>query len=266
MLLSNKNNIDRLVSDANICLEKLSSWTASNLLKINESKTKAVIFKSKGTVCNPTAKLILNSAEVEFVSTVKTLGVIFHEHLIWDSHIQHLTLKLSNIVGVLYRHRHILPPSVKLLIYSTLFNSRIAYCHLVWGTTTSTNINKLFLLQKRAIRTVANTSYYAHTEPLFNKHKVIKIQEYFKYKLATVYVASLKFSDHPLPRISKLSVKTIMYEVRSAGSWRVPRPRTNYGLQMLEHTLPTVLNLLKEHDVCLDRLNKKTIRKVFVSN
>lgn len=209
---------------------------------------------------------MLNSSEIEFASTVKTLGIIFHEHMLWDSYIQNLTLKLSNIVGILYKHRHTLPSSIKLLIYNALFHSRISYCNLVWATTTSTNLNKLFLLQKRAIRVVANASYYAHTDPLFCKHKVIKIQEYYKYKLATVYAASLKYFNHPLLRFSRLSVKNTVYGVRSAGSLRVPRPRTNYGLQMLQHTLPTLLNFLRDHHVCLDALNKKTIRTIFTSN
>lgn len=81
-----------MIADANTCLQKLSSWTVSNSLKINETKTKAVIFKSKGRVCNPNVKLMLNSSEIEFANTVKTLGIMFHEHILWDSYIQKLTL------------------------------------------------------------------------------------------------------------------------------------------------------------------------------
>lgn len=71
---------------------------------------------------------MFNSSEIEFVSIVKTLGVLFHEHMLWDSYIQNLTLKLSIIVGILYKHRHILPPSVKLLIYNALFKCSYILC------------------------------------------------------------------------------------------------------------------------------------------
>lgn len=138
--------------------------------------------------------------------------------MLWDSYIQNLARKLTNIVGVLYKHYHMLPSSVKLLIYNAVFNSHISYCHLVWATTTSTYLNKLFSLQKKAIRVVANASYYTHTDPLFYNHELIKIPEYYTYKLVTVYVASLKCFNHPLLRLSRLSVKNMVYGVCSVGA------------------------------------------------
>lgn len=92
-------------------------------------------------VCNSTETLILNSSEVEFVSTVKTLGVIFHEHMLRHSYIKNLSLKPANIIGVLYKLLHIQQTSVKLLMI------------------------ELFVFQNKTIRIVAEALYCAHTEP-----------------------------------------------------------------------------------------------------
>lgn len=92
------------------------------------------------------------------------------------------------------------------------------------------------------------------------------MKEYFKYKLATMYMASLKFPNHSLRQISKLTNKNIAYDMRSAGTLRVPRPRTNYGLQMIQHTLPTVLNFIKEQGVCIENFNKNRLREILSSS
>lgn len=77
-----------------------------------------------------------------------------------------------------------------------------------------------------------------------------------------MYLASLKFPNHPLREIFKLTNKNILYDMRSAGTLRVPRPRTNYGLQMIQHTLPTVFNFIKEQGVWIENLNKNRLREI----
>ena len=42
-------------------------------------------------------------------------------------------------------------------------------------------------LQKKAIRLITNSSYIAHTTPLFVEEKLLKVQEIFKLKLLKFY-------------------------------------------------------------------------------
>ena len=46
-------------------------------------------------------------------------------------------------------------------------------------------LNRLFLLQKRAIR-VSNSSYLAHTDPLFTKYRSLKLNDIYSFPLGTV--------------------------------------------------------------------------------
>ena len=50
-----------------------------------------------------------------------------------------------------------------ILIYTSLIESHINYCILLWGT----NYDKTFKLQKQAIRTITLNHFKAHTSPLF---------------------------------------------------------------------------------------------------
>lgn len=47
------------------------------------------------------------------------------------------------------------------------------YYFLVWGTTTQTNIEKIHVLQKIAVRPIANADYVAHREPSYKRSNII---------------------------------------------------------------------------------------------
>lgn len=97
------NSADELVAEANIILEKLNSWTNIIDLKINTSKTKSVVFRSKNKKVSLTQQISLNSTPVNIVSSIKTLGVVFQENLSWNEHIGSIVTKLSQLVGLVYR-------------------------------------------------------------------------------------------------------------------------------------------------------------------
>ena len=58
------------------------------------------------------------------------------------------------------------------------------------------DLNKLFIVQKRAIRVINNKHYRYHTDPLFKTDKIIKI-----YDLYLLHVSSFMhdFTYHKLP-------------------------------------------------------------------
>lgn len=120
-LLFDGDDASELIDNANETLEKLNRWSRHNALKINAVKTKAVIFRPKNKHINVTKDIFINSSQIEIVPAFKTLGVIFQENLSWDDHINHIISKLSRIVGILYRHKHILPLRIKLILYNSLF-------------------------------------------------------------------------------------------------------------------------------------------------
>lgn len=106
----------------------------------------------------------LNSGPIEIFSSFKTLGVfLFNENVTWDCHINCFIPKLSRVIGIVNRNRRLLPRNVKLLIYRSLFHSRLTYCHLLWGSSTLTIIETLFLLHKYILSIVCNVLCDADT-------------------------------------------------------------------------------------------------------
>ena len=53
----------------------------------------------------------------------------------------------------------------------------LLYCTLLWANCHVTNIRKLQLLSKKAIRIITSSHYIAHTDPLFSMTKLLKLDD-----------------------------------------------------------------------------------------
>lgn len=254
-----------LVISANKTLKDLVSWSQDNALKINVSKTKAILFHSRNKSINITCDIILNSTKVDILSSFKTLGVIFSESMSWDEHVHYILSKLARVVGLLYRHRSIFPTNVKLMLYHSLFLAHINYCHLVWGNTTQTNIHKIFMLQKKIIRNICNVPYDHPSKPLFENMNLMQVSSFYKYRLCRTYKSHEQTNVANLIQLASLTPKVTTYLTRSVENWRVPTYRTTYGQQMISYTLPSLLNYLSVANVQLSTTSNKGLR-LFFSN
>lgn len=258
-------NLQLLQPVINDTLTALQSWSDANSLALNATKTKAVIFHSKrhGFVHNIT--LPLGGSNIDIVDNVKTLGVYFNKNMTWDTHVNSVTTSLAKCVGILAKFRCFFPIPVKRIIYNTLFMSHVNYCFLVWGSTTQTNIQKINVLQKKAVRHIANTDYLAHTEPLYKRLNIIPIPKLYEYYLAIRYLKSIKSRQYSFLQLVNLRVNISVYSTRNQEFWHVPFCRTDYGRQMLRLTVPHLLNKLRSQDKDLDSSNFCVIRQLFLS-
>ena len=81
--------------------------------------------------------------------------------------------KLSKTIGIINKLKHYHPLYTLKTIYDSLINSFLNYGILCWGF----KQNRIFQLQKKAIRTITRSKYNAHTEPLFKKLNILKVNE-----------------------------------------------------------------------------------------
>ena len=68
---------------------------------------------------------------------------------------------------MLNKLKHFLPVYIMKTLYSSLIESHLQYCTLLCANSHVTNIRKLQLLQKKAIRIITSSYYIAHTDPQF---------------------------------------------------------------------------------------------------
>ena len=83
-----------------------------------------------------------------------------------------------------------------MLIYNSLVKSHLEYGILAWGKAKSKEINKISIIQKRIIRTLSNSKYNAHTDPIYSCLKILKFEDILQYNSITFMY---KYTNSILP-------------------------------------------------------------------
>ena len=111
-----------------------------------------MIFSRNTLQQNP--RLTINNVNIQRVEEAKFLGVILNEKLSWSPHLKALKSKMARYVGIMYKIKASIPLKVRLQIFHSFIQSHLNYCSLVWGFTNKSNIDSLFIQQKKGIRAI----------------------------------------------------------------------------------------------------------------
>ena len=87
-------------------------------------------------------KLFINNSEIERVDSFNFLGLQLNHNLNWTKHINYISLKMSKIIGIIYKLKSVFPTAILRSIYNTLLLPLMSYCILSWGS----QIDKIRLL------------------------------------------------------------------------------------------------------------------------
>lgn len=110
--------------DAELDLAILNMYCNSNGLTLNASKTKIMHFRSPNRFLTPDASIVLNGTTVKHVFEFRYLGFVFDTFLKWVNKTDHLSTKLKQTVGLLYKTGKFLPQSVRFLVYYAMIHSK----------------------------------------------------------------------------------------------------------------------------------------------
>ena len=97
------------------------------------------------------------------------------------------------------RLKHFLPFAALRLMYQSLVNYRLQFCILAWGY----EYNRVYNLQKKALRIMTGSKYNAHTEPLFKQLNIMKLEDSFSIQCLKFYH---KFNTNSLPKYFSLEI------------------------------------------------------------
>jgi hypothetical protein len=197
-----------LTSYVNNELQKMANWFRANKMSVNASKTKFIIFKTHNKPVNPLeCNIVYNSTEIglpddpNMISPIdrishesnekhfKLLGVLLDENLSFKAHIDMLCSKISKSLFCINRVKNFIDESSLRKLYFSMVHSHLSYAINVYGCATSTALEKLRVMQKKAIRVIKNANYRAHTAPLFRELKILPLDDLILY-------SNTKFMHH----------------------------------------------------------------------
>ena len=154
------------------------AFMLSNKLSLNIGKTKFACFHTaQRIVAYP--ELIINNIIIDRITEFNFLWLIISSNMKWKKHIDHIALKVSKIIGIMYRLKLLLQAGVLLTIYNSLSLPYLNYCHLAWDSNITAG-HKLHLLQMQAVRIVDHRHFFAQTEPICKRLRIVKIVDIFQ--------------------------------------------------------------------------------------
>ena len=134
--------------------------------------------------------------------------------------------------------------SLRILYYSIIY-PYLEYCNLVWASTYSSNLCRIVLLQKRAIRILNKSEFHAHTDPLFKKLNILKFDDIRLLQLGQFMYCH---KNYLLPKsfnsMFVLNNQVHTYDTRHSKAFHVPLCRTNIKQFCVRFQGPKLLNSL----------------------
>ena len=110
-------------------LETLSNYCKDNSLKLNSSKTKAMLFFQD---LPPSSPLVLDNSSINFVLDFKFVGLKVDSLLTFKDHVQHVLNKLTSVIFLICKCRKFLDRPTLMLLSSALGSSHISYASVVY--------------------------------------------------------------------------------------------------------------------------------------
>ena len=241
-------NLYELVPLVNKELHQIYEWLCVNRLCLNVNKSKFMIFSAKNIATDFTAQplkindtILTQCGEKCETKFVKFLGITMDDSLTWTHHIDHIGVKISRSLNAISTVKYILPSSALKSLYYAMIQPHLSYGILAWGQ--SSKVEKLFKLQKRAVRVICRKPYAHHSEPLFKSEEILKLRD---HHTLSVLLFMHDYTYNRLPRSFNHLYKRVE-DVRKRSTRQTNRyitscPRTKFTENLSYHLFPRVWN------------------------
>jgi hypothetical protein len=171
-------------------LGDIVTWTESHGLKLNPTKTQAMLIATQNTRARINLQsltpLALNGTIIEYTDTVKNLGVNFDKHLAWDKHISSICQKVYGTLNNLQKFRKMTPESIRLRLVKTLILPHLDYCSFAFCNITAGQRKRLEVLLHAAIQYVYNVPFASRLTPYYVKAEILKVRERYDLEILSM--------------------------------------------------------------------------------
>lgn len=101
----------------------------------------------------------LDGQPIERVAVAKSLGLLLDEQLNFRTHIAHIKKKILPIAYAIKRVRFLIPDSIATQLYFAHVYSHLIYLNPIWAAANVTDINDLFISQKKALKAILGSHH-----------------------------------------------------------------------------------------------------------
>ena len=244
-----KPNVDWRTTSSTIeaCVEDVGAWMSGNMLKLNHSKTKLIIFRPKHRP-TPTADLsiTIGNSTVSSARHVKNLGVIQDSCLTMEQQTNAITKACYFQIGKI--RRFITTDACKTLVHATI-TSRLDYANVLLYGLPQSLLAKLQRVQNSAARLISRSRKRDHITPVLRELHWLPVEYRPRYKVL-IYTYQALLGTAPSYICDLVEKHQPTRPLRSASKLQVtvPKARTvTYGDRSFRCAAATLWNDLPEY-------------------
>lgn len=143
------------------------------------------------------------------------MGVEIDDTLTWNHHIDNVCNKISKLCFTLRHLKAFVNIFVLKTYYFAQIHSVISYCLICWGSESAAH--RVFIMQKRAVRTLANVSNRTTCRPLFKQFHILP--------LPCIYIYQILINTQKNIKAYKRLGDNHQYDTRNTNILEIPRHR-----------------------------------------
>ena len=270
-ILFRGDDIAHLQLKVNTLMMQINSWFNANFLSLNVSKTYTQHYTTRSLDFNLEVKI--NNILVKENDNIRYLGVLIDKSLKFTKHIDHISNIVGRNIGIISRIRFCIDKRTTHLLYNSLILPYLNYCCMIWGSNYNSQLIRLVILQKRAVRLIEYVYPPHSSDPIFKKYNILKLADIVKSQMLLVMH---KFLTGQLPQTFENTYKLFVASSplrRQVYHLQQPFSNRNYRLFTTSCLGPKLWNTIIApkfpclHDVPPSKnVIKKIIRRHFVNS
>ncbi|KXJ75371.1 hypothetical protein RP20_CCG011846 [Aedes albopictus] len=189
--------VDKLQQAQDAILEYQRKWK----VKVNPAKSQAIYFtRRRSPRYLPQTQVSCNGVDIPWSESVGYLGVSLDQKLNFSCHITNSIRKCDILTKTLYpliKRRSRLHPTIKVLLYKTVFRPTVAYGFPAWFDCAQCHRNKIQVKQNRLLKMMLDLSPFHPTDDVHRIAGVERIDDWFQ-RLVPKFLQSCSSSVNPL--------------------------------------------------------------------
>ena len=158
-------------------LEKFTKWCKGNALTVNIKKSKYVCFGMKSQtrkIQNHT--LLMDNIHLDKVSSYKYLGIQLDANLNFHKYLQECIQRATFKIHMLAKIRTYIDFNTAITVYKTMILPIFEYGDIAYDRADAKSLNKLQILQNRALRICINRNVHISRIELHQQCKISKLE------------------------------------------------------------------------------------------
>lgn len=174
-------NVSTATEESRGLLTSVGEWFCNHNLLLNIDKSQCMFFYSERSKLQYPLSINISGKDVMVEDSVVFLGVVVDKHLKWGPHTEQLRGRLNSVCYLLFMLRNQIDLELLKLVYYSNFQSILSYGIIFWGN--SSYVSGLFVVQKRALRTVLHLGYRESCRGFFKSNNILTVYGLYIYRL-----------------------------------------------------------------------------------